>query len=112
MNESSKKSITLQSKKVLHGYLDIGVTPWLTLGVNGQSREQLYQYGGNSLIASSIGITELSANKSTHPTLGDGHAYRVAFDAEFDDNNPLRPQLSLIYEYQSKHFFLVSETLN
>ncbi|EGA70547.1 putative fimbrial Usher protein [Vibrio sinaloensis DSM 21326] len=94
----------LTEQKVLHGYLDIGVTPWLTLGVNGQSREQLYQYGGNSLIASSIGITELSANKSTHPTLGDGHAYRVAFDAEFDDNNPLRPQLSLIYEYQSKHF--------
>lgn len=91
-------------QKLIHGYLDVGVLPWLTLGLNGQKREDLYQYGGTALIASSLGVTELSASQSHHPTLDSGQAFRVAFDAEFDDNNPWQPQLSVFYEYQSENF--------
>ncbi|WP_159652298.1 fimbria/pilus outer membrane usher protein [Vibrio atypicus] len=94
----------LTEEKLLHGYIDVGVTPWLTLGLNGQSREDLYQYGGTILLASSIGITEFSGAASEHPTLGSGQAYRVAFDAEFGSDSNTRPQLSIIYEYQSSNY--------
>lgn len=67
-------------------------------------REDLYQYGGTALIASSLGVTELSASQSHHPTLDSGQAFRIAFDAEFDDDNPWQPQLSVFYEYQSENF--------
>lgn len=94
----------LTDQKVFHGYLDIGFTPWMTAGINAQTRDDLYQYGGTVLLASSLGVTEFSPSFSHHPTLGSGRAYRLAFDAEFDDDNHLRPQLSFIYEYQSEDY--------
>ena len=96
-------------QRLAHGYLDFGVTPWLTLGVNAQTREKLYQYGFSALVANSLGITELSGSQSNHPELGNGYAYKVAFDAEFSDANSWQPQLSLVYEYQSENFSGVSD---
>ena len=94
----------LTDQKIVHGYLDVGVASWLTAGINAQTRNDLYQYGGTLLFAIPWGITELSPSFSHHPTLGSGHAYRAAFDAEFDDDDLLRPQFSIIYEYQSEHY--------
>ncbi|WP_082016348.1 fimbria/pilus outer membrane usher protein [Vibrio sinaloensis] len=94
----------LRDQTLLHGYIDVGVTPWLTAGINGQMREDLHQYGSTLLFASSWGVTELSSSFSQHPELGAGSAYRVAFDATFDSNQSVRPQFSLIYEYQSENF--------
>ncbi|MDE1338716.1 fimbria/pilus outer membrane usher protein [Vibrio aestuarianus] len=92
------------SQHVVHGYFDAGVTPWLTLGVNAQSRDKLYQYGGSLLFASPIGVTEFIASTSHHPDVGNGHAFRVAFDAEFDDSHSLNAQWSIIYDYQTDNF--------
>ncbi|MCV5333585.1 hypothetical protein OFD71_35475, partial [Escherichia coli] len=89
----------LTDERIFHGYLDVGVSPWLTLGVNSQVRENLYQYGASALFASKLGITELNASHSDHPIYGRGDAYKVAFDAEFSKSNSLEPQLSLSYEY-------------
>ncbi len=97
------------NQKLLHGYLDVGVSPWLTFGLNAQSREELYQYGGSLLMAGSLGVTEFIASKSHHPKIGDGHAMRIAFDASFADNHSLRPQWSLIYDYQTKYFIGVND---
>ncbi len=94
----------LSDQHVSHGYLDVGVTPSLTLGVDAQSRGELYQYGASILHASSLGVTEFGASQSHHPELKGGDAYRVSFDAEFDESNDLKPQLSFTYEYQSKNF--------
>ncbi len=99
----------LSDQRLAHGYLDFGVTPWLTLGVNAQTREKLYQYGFSALFANSLGITELSGSQSHHPEFGNGHAYKVAFDAEFSDTNSWQPQLSLVYEYQSENFSGISD---
>lgn len=98
----------LSEQQILHGYLDVGVTPSLTLGVDAQSREELYQYGASILHASSLGVTELVASQSHHPELKGGDAYRLSFDAEFDESNDLKPQLSFIYEYQSEDFVGIS----
>ncbi|NVJ57283.1 MAG: fimbrial biogenesis outer membrane usher protein, partial [Vibrionaceae bacterium] len=94
----------LSDQQILHGYLDVGITPSLTLGVDAQSREDLYQYGASILHASTLGVTELVTSQSHHPELKSGDAYRLSFDAEFDDSNDLKPQLSFIYEYQSEDF--------
>lgn len=101
----------LTDERLLHGYFDVGVAPWLTLGVNGQVKEDLSQYGFSTLVATDLGVTELIASQSRHPTLGDGHAIRVAYDAEFLESNPFKPQLSIIYDYQSKNFAGVSNDL-
>lgn len=99
----------LTEQKLLHGYFDYGFMPWLTLGINGQKREQLHQYGGTLLFASRAGISEISASQSDHPELGKGEAYRLAFDAEFSSDNQLQPQFSLIYEYLSANFAGVAQ---
>ncbi|MCA2459064.1 MULTISPECIES: fimbria/pilus outer membrane usher protein [Vibrio] len=98
----------LTDERIFHGYLDVGVSPWLTLGVNSQVRENLYQYGASALFASKLGITELNASQSDHPIYGRGDAYKVAFDAEFSKSNSLEPQLSFSYEYLSNSFSGVS----
>ncbi len=94
----------VSDERVVSGYLNVGVAPWLTLGINGQKREDIYQYGGTVLFANAIGVMELSATKSAHPLLGKGEAYRLALDADFDNNNIWQPQLSAIYEYSSDNF--------
>ncbi|SON52400.1 Fimbrial Usher family protein [Vibrio tapetis subsp. tapetis] len=91
-------------QRLLHGYLDLGVYPWLTIGLNAQSQEDLYQYGSSLLMAGPFGVTEFIASKSHHPNMGDGHAMRIAFDASFADNHSLRPQWSVIYDYQTENF--------
>nr|WP_017051650.1 fimbria/pilus outer membrane usher protein [Vibrio genomosp. F6] len=101
----------LTDQQLIHGYLDVGVAPWLTLGVNGQVREKLYQYGVSSLLASDIGVTEFIVSQSHHPTLGDGHAVRVAYDAEFSDELDFNPQFSVIYDYQSENFAGVNDDM-
>ena len=98
----------LTNERILHGYMDVGVAPWLTLGVNSQMREDLYQYGVSALMASNWGVTELNASHSNHPSYGTGSAYRVAFDAQFPESNPLDPQLSLSYEHLTNSFSGIS----
>lgn len=95
-------------ERIFHGYVDVGINPWLTLGTNFQSREDLYQYGATALLASTWGVTELNASRSEHPTFGTGDAYKFAFDAEFSSTNTLSPQLSFSYEYLANNFTGVS----
>lgn len=97
-------SAYLFDERVMHGYVDVGVAPWLTLGLNAQSREAVYQYGGRALFANQLGITELAISHSQHPEFGTGQALRLAFDAQFDPANTLTPQFNLLYEYQSAYF--------
>ncbi|MFA0113790.1 fimbria/pilus outer membrane usher protein [Vibrio sp. 10N.261.46.E11] len=94
----------LTDERIFHGYVDLGINPWLTLGSNFQTREDLYQYGTTALIASRWGVTELNASRSEHPVFGTGDAYKFAFDAEFSSKNTLAPQLSVSYEYLSNNF--------
>ncbi|MBE8604675.1 fimbrial biogenesis outer membrane usher protein [Vibrio atlanticus] len=94
----------LTDERILHGYIDVGINPWLTLGTNFQSREDLYQYGATALVASTWGVTEFNASRSEHPTFGTGDAYKFAFDAEFSSANTLTPQLSVSYEYLTNNF--------
>ncbi|KXF81147.1 fimbrial protein [Enterovibrio coralii] len=91
-------------QRILSGYVDVGVAPWLTLGINGQKREELYQFGGSVLFASSLGITELVASKSDHPTLGDGYAYRFAHEADIPEALTWLTQVSVLYDYISPNF--------
>lgn len=98
----------LTDERILHGYIDVGINPWLTLGANFQTREDLYQYGATALLASTWGVTELNASRSEHPTFGTGDAYKFAFDAEFSNTNTLSPQLSVSYEYLTNNFAGVS----
>ncbi len=98
----------LTDERIFHGYVDVGINPWLTLGTNFQSREDLYQYGATALLASTWGVTELNASRSEHPTFGTGDAYKFAFDAEFSSTNTLSPQLSFSYEYLANNFTGVS----
>lgn len=94
---------------IIHGYLDFGMTPSITIGVNAQRREDVYQYGSSIVNAFPIGVTELSVTKSQHPDLNSGHAYRLSFDAAFEDSSDLSPQMSLIYEQQTPDFVGISE---
>ncbi|WP_257145722.1 fimbria/pilus outer membrane usher protein [Vibrio sp. ES.051] len=94
----------LTDERIFHGYIDVGVSPWLTLGVNSQTREDLSQYGAIALVASAWGVTELNVSHSDHPIFGRGDAYKVAFDAEFSQTNTLEPQLSFSYEYLTNSF--------
>ncbi|MFA0568835.1 fimbria/pilus outer membrane usher protein [Vibrio gallaecicus] len=104
-SESVGSEIEYQSSEYLaHGYLDYGITPWLTLGINAQGREDLYQYGLSSLVATGIGVTEFIVSQSSHPTLGSGYAYRVAYDADLINDKSRNPQLSIIYDHQSENF--------
>ncbi|MBM6549902.1 fimbria/pilus outer membrane usher protein [Marinomonas ostreistagni] len=98
----------LTDERILHGYVDVGVAPWLTLGVNSQTREDLNQYGVSALIASGWGVTELTASQSDHPEHGHGNAYKIAFDALFPDHIPMDPQLSVSYEYFTNSFSGIS----
>jgi outer membrane usher protein FimD/PapC len=98
----------LTDERIFHGYFDVGISPWLTLGTNFQNREDLYQYGATALLASTWGVTELNASRSEHPTFGTGDAYKFAFDAEFSNTNTLSPQLSVSYEYLANNFTGVS----
>ena len=98
----------LTDERILHGYFDIGISPWLTLGINSQIREDLYQYGVSALIASSWGVTEFNASQSSHPKYGRGNAYRVAFDAQFSNTSPLQPQLRFSYENLTNNFTGIS----
>lgn len=98
----------LTDERIFHGYIDVGISPWLTLGTNFQTREDLYQYGATALLASIWGVTELTASRSEHPTFGTGDAYKFAFDAEFSNTNTLSPQLSFSYEYLANNFTGVS----
>ncbi|MFC1233609.1 fimbria/pilus outer membrane usher protein [Vibrio sp. F74] len=91
-------------QQLIHGYIEAGVTPWLTLGINGQAREELYQYGGSILFATELGTTELWASSSHHSDIGGGEAFRFAFDASFDSDNEYNPDFSLIYDYQTENF--------
>ncbi|WP_218958932.1 fimbria/pilus outer membrane usher protein [Salinimonas marina] len=94
----------LFEEKVLHGYFEVGLTPWLTVGINGQQREQLHQLGASILFASGVGVTELAAARSTNAMNRHGEAYRLAFDALFDRNSVWQPQFSLVYEYRASDF--------
>ena len=102
----------LYDERVLHGYLNVGVAPWLTLGINGQRRENTYQFGGTALFANSLGVLELSVSKSSRPLFGSGDAFRLALDADFDNDNIWKPQLSVIYEYTSNDFTGIQNTAN
>ena len=94
----------LTDQRILHGYIDYGVAPWLTLGMNSQIRDDLYQYGVTALLASKWGVTELNMSQSDHPIYGSGNAYRLAFDAQFSRSYTLEPQLSLAYEHITNSF--------
>ncbi|WP_306439758.1 fimbria/pilus outer membrane usher protein [Vibrio japonicus] len=99
----------LTDQKIVHGYLDFGLTSSMTIGVNAQSREDVYQYGSSVVYAFPFGVTELSVTQSQHPDLKSGHAYRFAFDAAFEDSGQASPQMSLIYEQQTPDFVGISE---
>ncbi|MDD1794551.1 fimbria/pilus outer membrane usher protein [Enterovibrio sp. ZSDZ42] len=91
-------------QRVIMGDAQLGVFPWLTLGINGQQQEDLYQYGGSILFASGLGVTEVQASQSKHPILGAGNALRVAFDANISESNPWLSQFSLLYDQISPNF--------
>ena len=97
-------------EEILHGYFEIGLTPWLTVGINGQQREALHQFGGSILFASGLGITELAASRSSDFTNRQGEAYRIAYDAIFPKGNIWQPQFSVVYEYLSPDFVGISRT--
>lgn len=92
------------NEEVLHGYLEVGVTPWLTVGVNGQRREAVHQLGGRVVFATGLGITELAASRSKDSMNHFGEAYRLAFDAIFAKQDIWQPQFSFVYEYRSTNF--------
>ncbi len=94
---------------VIHGYLDVGLAPWLTLGINGQRLEDdhlgnVTQVGTSALVASSIGITELLLSYSDHTLYEDGIGARLAFDAILDQFENVRPQFNFIYDYLSENY--------
>ncbi|MDD1781923.1 fimbria/pilus outer membrane usher protein [Enterovibrio sp. ZSDZ35] len=91
-------------QRILSGYVDVGVAPWLTLGINAQKRDSLYQYGGSALVASSLGVTEVIASHSEHPILGRGTAYRIAHDMEIADELSWLTQVSFLYDFTSPNF--------
>nr|WP_269808621.1 fimbria/pilus outer membrane usher protein [Enterovibrio nigricans] len=99
-------------QRIISGYVDVGIAPWLTVGINGQKRESLYQYGGTVLLASSLGVTEMVASQSEHPELGKGHAFRFAQDIDIAEELAWLTQVSFLYDYVSPNFAGVEEIDN
>lgn len=91
-------------RRLIMGNVEVGVAPWLTLGVNGQQLDDVYQYGGNVLFATSLGVTELHASQSEHPTFGTGNAFRFAFDADIPESNAWLNQFSVLYDQLTPNF--------
>ncbi|PML80004.1 fimbria/pilus outer membrane usher protein [Enterovibrio norvegicus] len=91
-------------KRLIMGNVEFGAAPWLTVGVNGQQLDDVYQYGGNVLFATSLGVTELHASQSEHPSFGSGNAFRFAFDADIPDSHTWLNQFSILYDQLSPNF--------
>ncbi|NMH60467.1 fimbria/pilus outer membrane usher protein [Alteromonas ponticola] len=94
----------LYDDRIAHGYIEYGLSPWLTVGANAQKNENTHQLGGHALFASKLGVFEIAATRSHSKIAGRGSAYRIAFDSEIDHMFSFNPRLNIFYEYFSPNF--------
>ncbi|WP_087021308.1 fimbria/pilus outer membrane usher protein [Thaumasiovibrio subtropicus] len=99
--------------RIVHGYIEYGVTPAWTLGVNSQLHQSLgtnkvIQVGLRSLYALPFGMTELNYAVSEHPIFQRGQAVRVAYDTPDNWQAPFNTTFSAQYEYFSSHYTNIS----
>ncbi|WP_435804826.1 fimbria/pilus outer membrane usher protein [Shewanella psychromarinicola] len=93
---------------IVGGMFEYGVSPSLTLGVNLQAAQELYQLGQRSLFATPLGIFDLNVAYSHQDVVGEGVAASLGFDVDFADD-PNNTQLSFFHEYFSQSFSRVDD---
>ncbi|HIF9264576.1 TPA: fimbria/pilus outer membrane usher protein [Photobacterium damselae] len=106
--------------RVISGFYEYGLNPWLTLGVNGQwlisrdstKKTDIQQLGQRTLVATSIGTFETNIAYSDHDYYHSGWAASIGFDAEFPASDQFNPSLSIKYEYFSPNFVGINSIIS
>lgn len=69
-------------KPIATGFVDYGLTSWLTVGVNGQARDERQQFGASAAVGTPLGLFTFDAAKSQ----GEGGLSGTAFGADYRRN--------------------------
>ena len=99
--ELNTKLVYDYNDPLISGYLNYGLAPDWTIGVNSQADQYLQQFGFKNIYASSIG--QLSFENAISFSDKTGQAYRVVYSS-FTDNSPKHKSFSLGYEYSTQFF--------
>ncbi len=90
-----------KTKPVVTATTRLGVTPWLTLGLDFQASKGVRQYGGSALLATPAGRFNVALATSRVDKRAKGHALSLSYDTQFTRNNT-----------KGKHFTLQAEMLS